>query len=345
VRRESPESVQEVLGEAVKTARKPSTKRTFGREPQASAPSPIKGHGARQEARINIDGHTVHLTNLEKVYWPKEGYKKGDLINYYRQVAPFILPYLEDRPESLHRHPNGIEQKSFFQKNLAQQPPDWVQSIKLRSSKRDINFLLCQDEATLVYMANLGCIEINPWSSRVSALDRPDYVVLDLDPEDLPFDAVVEVALAIRKTLEKAGAEGVCKTSGKRGMHVYLPLGARYDYNQGRQFAEIVARLVNRQLPDLTSVERLPARRRQRVYLDYLQNRRGQTLAAPYSVRPVPGARVSTPLQWKEVKRGLDPSKFTIQTLPKRLDEVGDLWQPVLGPGIDLAACLQRLQA
>jgi bifunctional non-homologous end joining protein LigD len=168
-------------------------------------------------------------------------------------------------------------------------------------------------------------------------------VILDLDPIDLPYDRIVEAAQAIHKVLDKAGAESVCKTSGKRGMHIYVPLGARYDYDQGRQFAEIVARLVWRQLPELTSVARLPAQRQHKVYLDFLQNRRGQTLAAPYSIRPVAGARVSTPLKWSEVKKGLDPSKFTIKTMPKRLDKVGDLWQPALGSGINLQDCLERL--
>lgn len=344
VQREQPEPVAKAL-ERVAGVESPNARA----RPQgfaAISPGLVPKRSQRQ-ARINIGGNIVNLTNQDKVYWPVEGYTKGDLIQYYREIALFVLPYLKDRPQSLHRHPNGIDGKSFFQKNVTQQPPDWVQTVKVHSGTReaDINFLLCQDEATLVYMANLGCIELNPWSSRVGSLERPDYVVLDLDPEDMPLDALVEVALAIRKMLDKAGAASVCKTTGKRGMHIYVPLGARYDYDQARRFAEIVAKIVHHQLPALTSVARMPSQRQKRIYLDFLQNRRGQTLAAPYSVRPVPGARVSTPLHWKEVKRGLDPSKFTILTIARRLDRVGDLWRPVLGPGVNLEDCLERLSS
>lgn len=204
-------------------------------------------------------------------------------------------------------------------------------------------YIVCQNEPTLLYLANLGCIEINPWNSRVQSQDHPDYLIIDLDPEAVLYDRVIEAAIAVRKLLERAGAECYCKTSGKRGLHIFVPLGAKYDYDQARQFAEIIANLVNNRLPDFTSVVRSPAKRQGRVYLDFLQNRRGQTLAVPYSVRPYAGATVSTPLKWSEVRKGLDPAKFTIRTMPKRLDKVGDLWKPVLGRGIDLEACLARL--
>ncbi len=317
-------------------------------DPPASRNLPMANKRPSKSAgEVVIDGTVVRLTNQDKVYWPKEGYTKGDLVRYYREAAPVILPYLEDRPESLHRHPNGIDGKSFFQKDMGDQPPDWVKMVKVRSDSenKEINYVVCQDEATLTYMANLGCIELNPWSSRIGSLDKPDYLVIDLDPEDVPFPTVVEAALMVRKVLEKAGAVGYCKTSGKRGLHIYVPLGARYCYDQARQFAEIIAKLVNAKLPATTSVIRPPALRRQRVYLDFLQNRQGQTLAAPYSVRPVVGAKVAAPLKWSEVRSDLDPAKFTITTISKRLDKVGDLWKPVLGPGIDLQACLERLRS
>jgi bifunctional non-homologous end joining protein LigD len=203
--------------------------------------------------------------------------------------------------------------------------------------------VLCQDEATLVYLANLGCIEHNPWNSRVETLDAPDYGVLDLDPEDVSFDRVVETAQAIRKVLDRIGAEAHCKTSGKRGLHIYIPFGARHGHDQAKHFVELIANIVNAQLPAVTSLVRDPGSRQGRVYLDYLQNGKGKTLAAAYSARPYPGATVSTPLKWIEVRRGLNPAAFTIKTLPKRLDTVGDLWKPVLGPGIDLPACVERL--
>lgn len=302
------------------------------------------GASGKDQEDVSIEGHVLKLTNLNKIYWPREKYTKRDLISYYREIAPVILPYLKDRPQSLHRHPDGIEKESFYQKNVEHQPA-WVKTIKIHSDseKKDVNFLICQDEATLVYLANLGCIELNPWSSRLGMLERPDYLVIDLDPEDTSFDQVIEAAIAVRKTLEQAGVEGLCKTSGKTGLHIYVPLAARYTYDQAKQFAEIIARLAHRKLPRSTSIVRNPAKRHKKVYLDFLQNRHGQTLAAPYSVRPAPGATVSTPLMWQEVTRGLDPAKFSIRTFAKRLEKIGDLWQPVLGTGIDIIKCLDRL--
>lgn len=293
---------------------------------------------------IAVGGRAVKLTNLDKMYWPEEGFTKRDLVSYYHEIAPLILPYLKDRPQSLNRHPKGIHGESFYQKDV-EHHPEWAKTVKIRSDsqEKEIRFLLCQDAATLVYMANLGCIEINPWSSRLGMLDQPDFFIIDLDPEDIPFDAVVDAALAVRRVLDTAGAESYCKTSGKTGLHVYVPLGGCCTYEQARQFAEIIARLAHREIPKTTSLERNPARRQKKVYLDFLQNRRGQTLAAPYSVRPHPGATVSTPLQWDEVRHGLDPSRYTLRTIRKRLEGMGDLWAPVLSGTIDLVKCLQRL--
>jgi bifunctional non-homologous end joining protein LigD len=296
--------------------------------------------------RLSVNGVTVQLTNLNKVYWPDEGYAKGDLIHYYREVSSAILPYLRDRPESLHRHPGGIKEQSFFQKDIRpQKPPAWVPTAMLPSDPgdKDTQAVLCQDEATLLYLANLGCIELNPWNSRIQALDLADYLLVDLDPENIDFDRVVDAAVEFRRLLEQIDAEGYCKTSGKRGLHVYVPLGARYTHDQAKQFAELLVQIVHRRLPAFTSLVRDPRKRQNRVYLDYLQNGKGKTLAAPYCVRPYPGATVSTPLHWQEVKRRLDPSRFTMRTLPRRLDRVGDVWQAVLGPGIDVMRCLEKV--
>jgi bifunctional non-homologous end joining protein LigD len=287
------------------------------------------------------------LTNLDKVYWPEDGYTKGDLIAYYKDVADVLLPHLRDRPMTLHRQPSGIADKGFFQKDVSRQPPpSWVRTAAIapESGAADITYVVCQDEATLLYLANLGCIEMNPWLSRIDSLDRPDYLVIDLDPEEVGFAAVIKTALRVHKVLDKAGVPSCCKTSGKRGMHIGVPLGAAYSYEQARQFAEIVARVVNSAFPDSTSVVRSPRERQHRVYLDFLQNKVGATLALAYSVRPVPGAWVSTPLRWSEVKSTLDPSAFTIRTTRRRLDRVGDLWAPVLGPGINLEECLARME-
>jgi bifunctional non-homologous end joining protein LigD len=317
-------------------------------QPVETEPLLRPGLGAvgQKHAGVQVGGHDLRLTNLDKPYWPEDGFCKRDLLDYYHQVSAFILPYLKDRPQSLHRHPNGIHGKSFFQKDVSKQPPPaWVQTTDLRGERgrEAIRSVLCQDEATLLYLANLGCIELNPWNSRAGRLEYPDYLLIDLDPEDISFDRVIEAAQAVRRTLEKVGAVCLCKTSGKRGLHVYVPLGARYTHEHAKQFAELVALLVHRQLPATTSLLRMPQQRQQRVYLDWLQNGEGKTLAAPYCVRPVPRARVSTPLRWAEVRRGLDPAKFSIRSLPKRLGKVGDLWRPVLGSGIDLEECLRRM--
>lgn len=295
---------------------------------------------------FEIEGHLLKLTNLDKVLWPEDGYTKGELIDYYRSVSEFILPYLVNRPESLNRHPNGIEAKGFFQKDMPASTPAWLETVEVESGsqKKTIRYLLCQDEATLVFMANLACIEINPWNSSIPHLDRPDYAVVDLDPHEIGFDAVIETAQTVKAVLNDLGVEGYPKTSGATGIHIYIPLGACYGGDQARRFAELVASLVHQRLPKLTSLERMPVNRVGRVYLDFLQNRDGQTLAAAYSVRPRPGATVSTPLRWEELTADLDPATFTIRTTPDRLAKAGDLWKPVLGPPIDMGAALQRLR-
>ncbi|OPY65501.1 MAG: putative DNA ligase-like protein [Syntrophorhabdaceae bacterium PtaU1.Bin034] len=295
---------------------------------------------------VVINDAKVPLTNLEKVFWPQEGYTKGDVIDYYREVAPFILPYLKDRPESLHRHPDGIAGESFFQKNVDHTVPDWIHTIAIRSESenRELNYLLCQDQAALVYLANLGCIEINPWHSRIRSLDAPDYMVLDLDPFDAPFMEVIRAATVIHEVLQEIGVEGFCKTSGATGLHVYVPLGANYSHDQSVQFARLISLLVHTRLPRTTSVERNPDKRRGKIYLDFMQNARGRTLVAPYCIRPRKGAPVSTPLQWEEVGPHLDPARFTIKTIMNRLCETGDLWKGVLGMGIHMDQCLQRIE-
>ena len=192
-------------------------------------------------------------------------------------------------------------------------------------------------------MANLGCIEVNPWLSRLSSLDKPDFCLVDLDAKTCPFDSVITVALETKKLLNELGVPSYPKTSGKTGMHICVPLNAKYSYDQSRQFAELLAGMIHDRLPRLTSIERDPSKRRNQIYLDFLQNRRGQTMAAPYCVRPVPGAHVSTPLSWEEVDRKLRPQSFTIKTVTDRFESLGDLWKPVLAKGIDMRAVLKEL--
>lgn len=301
---------------------------------------------AKDEEEISIQGKVQTVTNLDKVFWPEKGFTKKTLIEYYLKIADFILPYLKDRPESLLRFPNGVKENGFFQKNFDQPHPEWVQTFPIESESegRTINYVLCQDISTLVYLTNLGCIDFNPWSSRIQNLDKPDFLVIDLDPLEIAFSEVVKTALTVHEVFEKLKIKNYCKTSGATGLHIYVPLAANYSYEQVKVFSEIVANIVNKKLPKTTSVLRSPSKRQGRVYLDFLQNRKGQTLAAPYSVRAREEASVSTPLLWEEVNSSLDPKKFTIENIPKRLEEKGDLWKEVLIQKTNFEQALKNLQ-
>jgi bifunctional non-homologous end joining protein LigD len=297
---------------------------------------------------ITLNGHELKLTNLDKLYWKKEGFRKGDMINYYLQMAPYILPYMMDRPQSLNRHPNGIEGPNFFQKDMRGKLPDWMQTHEdySESTETKVEYLVCSNEATLIYMANLGCIEMHPWHSRSQSWERPDWCLIDLDPDKSnTFQQVIETAQIVKKVLDSIGATCCVKTSGSTGIHIYIPLGAKYNYDQSRQLAELVVRMVNQELPELTSVERSPAKRKGLIYLDFLQNRETQTAAAPYSLRPKPGVPVSTPLDWSEVKKGLTPTTYHAKNIYERVKNEGDLFKPVLGKGIDLDKVLSKLVA
>jgi bifunctional non-homologous end joining protein LigD len=305
------------------------------------------GISKEKERIVTVDGNELKLTNQTKIFWPDEGYTKGDVINYYNKVSDYILPYLKDRPQSLKRNPGGIEDKGFYHKDAGDKAPQWVKSVEIysESGNKTIDYILCNDKATLLYLNNLGCIEINPWNSRIKKPDNPDYLIMDIDPsEKNTFNQVIDVALMIKEVLDKAKCTCYAKTSGATGIHVYIPLGGTYTYDQARPFSELIANLVNEQLPDFTTVERPLNQRRGRIYIDFLQNRRGQTLSSVYSIRPVPGASVSTPLQWKEVKRGISPLDFTIKTIHKRLDKIGDIFGNVLTDKNDLRKCIDRLE-
>jgi bifunctional non-homologous end joining protein LigD len=288
------------------------------------------------------------FTNLDKLYWPDEGITKGDLINYYETIAPFILPYLKNRPLSLKRNPNGIKDDGFYHKDAGDIAPGWMKTadIHAESANKTIHYLVCNDTRSLLFIANLGCIEMNPWNSVTAKLNNPDYLILDIDPsEKNTFDQVIEVALTIKEILDRIKITAYCKTSGATGLHVYIPCNRKYDYNTIRDFAKILATMTNERLPSFTTLERsLTKRKKNQVYVDYLQNSRGQTLASAYSVRPKPGATVSAPLEWKEVKKGLHPSQFTIKNIKKRADKKGDLFKGVLGKGVDIPAALRKIE-
>jgi len=295
-----------------------------------------------------VNGHRLKLTNQNKIYWPEEKITKGQVLKFYDSISKYLLPHLKDRPQSLKRNPNGITDKGFYHKDAGDAAPNWVKHIELYSdsAKKDINYIVCNNKATLLYLNNLGCIEINPWNSRVKSLDHPDYLVMDIDPSDNnSFEEVIDTALVIKEILDSAQALAFCKTSGATGLHIYVPMGATYDYDQVRSFAEIIAHLTQEQLPGTTTIERSLSKRNNRIYIDYLQNRRGQTLSSVYSLRPVPGATVSTPLLWKEVKSGLHPSQFTLYNVPGRLDKLGDLFAGVRKEKINLRRALKNLKA
>lgn len=296
------------------------------------------------EETIILNRHSLQLTNLDKILWPESGYTKKDLIEYYRMVSQFILPHLKNRLQVLHRFPNGIHKNSFYQKDFKAKST-WLKTMSVlsESEAKKINYLICQNEAHLIYMANLGCIEIHPWLSRVTAIENPDFCVLDLDPEKIEFEAVIEVANAIHHLLEELEVLHFCKTSGATGLHFYLPLKQRYSFEQSRQFAEVLCATIHQQLPKITSLDRVKKKRQGKVYLDYLQNRFGQTLAAAYSLRPLPHAPVSTPLHWRELKNGLNPAQFTIENIHARLAKEGDIWRTILKKGINLAKALKKL--
>lgn len=285
------------------------------------------------------------FTHETKIFFPKHKHTKGDLRKYYESVAEYILPYLKDRPCSMNRMPHGITGESFYQKNN-EHLPDWVPHADIFSESNDENlrWIVGNSLDTLLYMVQLGCVEINPWNSRVGHLEKPDWIVIDLDPEGIGFEKAIEVARTVKEVCDEWNVPAYPKTSGKTGIHVYIPMHAKYTYEQGKNLAHLIVLEVNKRQPKITSVERMPEKRRHKIYLDFLQNREGQTLAAPYSVRPTPDATVSMPLHWNEVKPGLKPTDFTIKNALKRIQKTGDLWQPALAKGIDLEAVLKNIE-
>ena len=284
------------------------------------------------------------LTNLEKTYFPKDHLTKADILDYYERVSPFLLPHLKDRPASLKRYPDGINGKMFFQKNLPDSTPDWIPSITLYSndSKRDIRYALVQNLDTLLYVINLGCIDQNPWMSRIRNLDSPDFVLFDLDPFHCDFDKVIAAAHHLREVLAHLKLETFVKTSGSDGLHVVAPLKAGHSYDEVREFTAALAATVMQTQPSLFTIERSIAKRtKDRVYFDYFQIGKGKTIAAPYSVRPHDGAPVSTPLRWEELKPGVRPGTFHIGNTMDRLRSVGDLWAPARNSRQSLSTALK----
>jgi len=315
--REQPEEVTQAVRESA-----PKTK------------GPLIAKNSPNELVLEIEGRSLKLTNLHKVFYPVEKITKGDLINYYDSVAHLILPHLRDRPLSLKRYPNGIDEPFFFQKHAENKFADWIHIEPIYSEERhaDIEWVICNDRPTLLYLTNLACIDQNPWMSRIGSLEHPDFALIDLDPtEGCPYERIVQAAQIVRRKLEMVGLQGYPKTTGGDGMHIYVPLEPVYTFEQVRTFAELLSVLVIQEHPDLFTTPRaVSKRKKERVYFDYLQIASSKTISAPYVVRAYPGAPVATPLDWKEVKKGLLPGDFTLRNAPQRFEKVGELFAPVL---------------
>jgi len=293
-----------------------------------------------------VEEKSVAFTNFDKVFWPEEGYTKGDLIEYHRQVAEWMLPYLEDRPLVMTRYPDGIDGKSFFQKDAPPYAPDWFERVTLWSegSERELSYFVAEDVESLLYVINLGTIPLHIWSSRIESLATPDWCILDLDPKEAPFTDVVEIARGLHEVCEEIGLPSFAKTSGSSGIHVLVPLGRQLTYEQSRTLGQLLARVAVAELPEIATLTRSPDRRDGKVYIDFVQNGHGRLLAAPFTVRPLPAAPVSAPLDWEEVTKRLRIEQHTIKSVPRRMRRLGvDPMRAVLDLQPDLLAALDRL--
>ena len=308
----------------------------------ATDPQPAR----RTQAASAADERVVNLSNVDKVFWPAERYTKGELIAYYDTVAPWILPYLKDRPLVLTRFPDGIDGKSFYQKDAPHFAPSWLRTVRIDApdAEREIDYVVVDDALSLRYIVNLGAIPLHLWGSRVDSLERPDWLILDLDPKGAPFTDVIRVAVSLRRILDTLEIASYAKTSGATGLHILVPLGARYTWEETRTFARLLATLGVEAEPRIATMTRQIRAREGKVYIDWLQNVQGQTIAAPFSARPLPGAPVSWPLRWDEVTPALAPARFTIATAPKRFAKRRDPMAPVLHESVDIAAALANLE-
>ena len=313
-------------------------------------PSGSVTHERPVELEVGSGSRTLRLRNLDKVFWPGEGITKGDLLDYYRGIASVLVPHLRNRPFTMKRYPDGIEGGHFFQKDAPSHMPDWIPTDSFPASSRDgkrtrtIRYPLVNDELALTWMVSMGCIDMNAWYSRVDRPDRPDFVLFDLDPSDgVEFSVTVEVALLVKQLLDALDLEGFPKTSGADGIHVLVPIARRATYDDTREFAEIVAGTLARTHPDLVTTQWVKAKRHG-VLIDANQNRQGATIASVYSVRPHPGAPVSTPLRWDELTPSLDPRDFTMEVVRGRIDRQGDLFAGVLAGKQSLTRALKSVR-
>lgn len=300
----------------------------------------------KPQVNKQFDIKKIKITNADKVFWEQEKITKGDVIDYYNKMAEYILPYIIDRPQSLYRTPDGITKEGFFQKNVEGMVPDWVRTrrIKSKSTGETIEYLLCQNKETLIYMANIGCIEINPWTSRVGSINSPDYIIFDLDPNETSIENLIITAQKIKELLDGLGVKGYLKTSGGKGLHIFIPVKPHYTYNQTKKISYIISKTVNMALPGITSLERNREKRKGKIYLDFLQNGKGKTMTSVYSLRPKKGATVSTPIEWNELTAAFNVKEYTIKTVPERVRLKGDLWKNFFRDAVDLNNILDKIK-
>ena len=284
-----------------------------------------------KESYVAVNGHEVKLTNLDKLIWP-EGLTKAHLVKYYREIVPYILPYLYNRPLVMKRYPDGVVGESFYQKECPEYAPDWIIRYPVEHSEKVVNYIICNDIATLVWLANQGCLEMHPWLSRIENIECPDIAVMDLDPsEGVSFNDVLKIALLVKEALDQFNLQSYPKTSGATGLHIFVPIKPVYAYQTVTKAMQYVAELIVKINPEQATVERKVVQRKGKVYLDYLQNGRGKTMAFPYSLRPLPGAPVSTPLYWEEAESmNIAPDAFSIYNIISRIEEIGDIYYDVL---------------
>ncbi len=294
------------------------------------------GTATQNAKEVIVEGKKVRLTNLDKLIWPDDGISKAGLIKYYADMADILLPYLRDRLFVMSRYPDGVEGEMFYQKDCPEYAPDWMPVFPVYSAeaKKTVHYIVCNDLPTLLWLANQACIELHIWLAKIPRIDYPDIAVFDLDPfPPAGFQDALEVALLVKEALEQFGLEGYPKTSGATGLHIFVPIKPEYTYKEVRDAVEFICRQIHSVFPQKTTLERLVSDRTGKVYLDYLQNTRGKTMTFQYSLRPAPGAPVSTPLTWDEVMTGrVNPGDFRIDTIKDRLAVAGDIYTPLLTP-------------
>jgi bifunctional non-homologous end joining protein LigD len=327
---------------------KPPDSKTGPKDPVPAAPTPPPARrSAAGKGGTQIDTR-VELTNQDKIYWPEDKLTKGDLVRFYDRIAPYLQPHLQDRPLVFDRYPDGIHGEHFYQKDAHDYTPDWIRTEKLWSADvgRYIRYFIGADREQLIYIANMGAITQNPWSSRLQFLDYPDYVIFDLDPVDAEFHVAQKVAIVVKQVLDELALRSYPKTSGASGIHVYLPvLENTFTYEDVRIFAEAVASIVVSRVPEIATIERVVKKRKSgTIYVDFLQNVRGKTVASVYSPRAVPGASVSTPLRWDEFKKPINPKDHTMTTVFTRIEKHGDLFAPTLTDRQDISGFLAALR-